>query len=103
MALTMTRTRTQTALTKLVTLIAELHGELAVLESFCREQPGRLLMASARLEALRQNRDAVYAALRQFDPTLSPESIAQSHRWLKAHGRGKRALENYLTQYSRDV
>lgn len=108
MALTMTRTRTQTTLTKLAELVANVHGELEFLEGLlagCEcgsdssvggrpqcgalgapgatgelelETRGRL---AARRRALLANRDALYATVRQFDPEIDPGRIGVAEGW----------------------
>jgi hypothetical protein len=96
MALTMTRTRTQTALTRLATMVANLHGELAFVE-------GRLLVAQgpvrlgleARRAQLLVDRDALYATLRQFDAELDPTVIGTADGWLKPYGRGRAGERRY--------
>lgn len=65
MALTMTRTRTQTVLTKLGDLLARVNGEL----DFVREQQ------------LRAQRDALMLTIRQFDPGLDPEDVGSAADW----------------------
>ncbi len=52
MALTKTRTRTQTALTRLALLIANVHGELALVEGLLAGPEER---PDAQLRALRRN------------------------------------------------
>jgi hypothetical protein len=102
-ALTMTRTRTQTALTKLAERIANAHGELA----FVEEQLGKWATGRAgevgrglehRHAELVAARDALYATVRQFDPSLAPESIGAAEEWLKPFGRGAAAQRRYLQE-----
>lgn len=93
MALTMTRTRTQTTLTKLATLIANVHGELAFVEQLLAD-PQRLAVKQQqalqmRHTALEARRQALYLTLRQFDSALDPEAIGTADDWLKAYGRGR--------------
>lgn len=104
MALTMTRTRTQTALTKLATMVATVHGELAFVEELLAH-PSRLTERQkqalhARRSALEGQRQALHLTLRQFDPSLDPDSIGTSDEWMKAHGRrrGETALRRYLAK-----
>jgi len=105
MALTMTRTRTQTALTKLVTLVANVHGELAFVDSQAAMltvspfKPNRdaLLGHLARRRAkLEGSRDALYTTIRQFDAELDPASIGSADGWLKPFGRGAAGGKRYL-------
>jgi hypothetical protein len=93
----MTRTRTQTALTKLLTLVANVQGELAFVE-------GRLADATAaafqeglerRRDQLMASRDALYLTVRQFDPEIDPTSIWMADDWMKPFGRGMAARRRY--------
>lgn len=102
MALTKTRTRTQTALTRLALLIANVHGELALVERFLAspaELPDAQLqgLVAKRAELL-ELRTALYASLHQFDPGLDPADIGSDDGWLKKFGRGggKTAVRRYL-------
>ena len=108
MALTMTRTRTQTALTKLALMVAAIHGELVFLEGLIAAHAGtdkgmpevRARLDTRRLE-LASNRDALYATLRQFDPEIAPESIGTSDEWVLRYGsrqlKAKGLAQRYLT------
>lgn len=89
MALTMTRTRTQTTLTKLAELVANVHGELEFLEGLAGmpEAQGAGAALEARRVKLVSERDALYTTLRQFDPSLSPEQIGAQDAWTKSYGR----------------
>lgn len=102
MALTKTRTRTQTALTRLALLIANVHGELALVEGLLagpEERPDAQLrgLAAKRAE-LQELRTALYASLLQFDLGLDPADIGSDDGWLKKFGRGggKAAVGRYL-------
>jgi hypothetical protein len=78
MALTMTRTRTQTALTRLVKALAGINGELAHLEGVLGKYPVGSEQRSAlelRRERVAADREALCATIRQFDPTLDPGEI----------------------------
>lgn len=97
MALTMTRTRTQTALTSLAQRVALVHGELSYLEARMAEEPaGDLLerFARRRNEVLAQ-REALYLTIQQFDPELDPSAIGEDVRWIAPWGRGARAARRY--------
>lgn len=122
MALTMTRTRTQTALTKLATMVANVHGELAFVERLLGEASAEVSLAGKpavaaakaktkgptaadraaalvrRRDELLQTRDSLYATVRQFDPGLDPADIGSDDGWLKKFGRGggKAAVGRYL-------
>lgn len=89
MALTMTRTRTQTTLTKLAELVANVHGELEFLEGLLSQTttPERQARLETRRLELVSNREAFYATIRQFDPEIAPENIGTSHEWQKQFGR----------------
>ncbi len=114
MALTMTRTRTQTALTKLALMVASIHGELAFVEDLIATCAGTGSAATAapgirtntgmqavlpRLERRRQelvhNRDALYATIRQFDPKIAPQDT-----WLIMTDRASSAGVTALTEMS---
>ena len=122
MALTMTRTRTQTALTKLAQQVACVHGELAFVEELLgnslapwlahlkRIKGGRPITEASLLQGLAQRhqtligiRNALYATLHQFDPELDPEQIGTLDEWLKPYGLRNarstrcRALLHYAT------
>jgi hypothetical protein len=113
MALTMTRTRTQTALTKLVTLAANVHGELAFVEEHLQALLGGSTRARGlprstadreqvrealqhRRQELLTTRDALYLTLKQFDPALEPKCIGETQDWLRPFGRGLAAKRRYL-------
>jgi len=99
-ALTMTRTRTQTALTRLAQLVAEVHGELAAIERLAREYPEHVEALECRRSELVQKREALYLTLKQFDPEIDPSSIGESDEWLRAFGRPrtKVAAKRFLSQ-----
>lgn len=98
MALTMTRTRTQTALTRLAVLLANIHGELQTLERLVGEWPEYARALEARRRKLGADRDALHLTIRQFDPELDPTRIRAADQWMKAYGRRgtKAALRRYL-------
>lgn len=82
MALTMTRTRTQTALTKMATLLANLNGELEFVRAHLQQaEPAHRDALIAREATLQQKREAVIAALRQFDPNIDPEAVGTAEGW----------------------
>lgn len=80
MALTMTRTRTQTALTKMATLLANLNAELALVRAQREAEPAQRAELAAREDVLQQKRQAVMAAIRQFDPGIDPEEVGACRR-----------------------
>jgi hypothetical protein len=100
MALTMTRTRTQTTLTRLALLIARVHSELAFVERQLANTAGlteaRQRGLEARQATLRESRQALYVTLRHFDPALNPEGIGEVDTWLKPFGHGAKAFARYL-------
>lgn len=106
MALTMTRTRTQTALTKLAQQVALVHGELAFVEALLESSLDAWVTHLRRINGGRQIaedtlrrglllrhqtligiRNALYATVKQFDPELDPEQIGALDEWLKPYGR----------------
>lgn len=97
MAITASRTRTQTTLTKLVKMLAALNGEYA----FCMDlldggeldgaDLGRLQNHVARLQA---KREALRLTLLQFDPKLDVESIRGLDSWKTRLGRKRLSQEN---------
>ena len=86
MALTMTRTRTQTTLTKLATMAANLKGELAFVEGWLAEDgaPAELV---ARREALRAQMEALATTLQVFDPELDVGQVATAEGRVRTVGR----------------
>lgn len=98
MALTMTRTRTQTTLTKLAVLVANVHGELGTLDSLACDWPDYQQAISARRRKLEAERDALYLTLKQFDPKLDGTRIRALNDWMRPYGRrgSKTALRRYL-------
>lgn len=83
MALTMTRTRTQTTLTKLATMAANLKGELAFVDEWLAEEgaPAELIH---RKEELLEQLKALTTTLRVFDPELDVGQVAPAEDWRKA-------------------
>ena len=97
MALSQSRCRNQTTLTKLATRVASVHGELAYLEGRLGDDLGPELregLARRRGELL-ENREALYVTLRQFDPALDPTAIGTVEDWLKPFGRGMAGKKRY--------
>ena len=104
MPMTRTRTRTQTALNSIVEALARVKGEEAHLRKMLEARATALqggapdaLAASIerRLLAVTEQREAIELTLKHFDQSLPIGRIAPSDVWLKAHGRGKKALRNY--------
>lgn len=103
MALTMTRTRTQTALTKLAQLLADVNGELSFIAEIIERSLVKLdEMDRSRLQRrrdhLQKSRAALCITLRQFDPSLDPENIGASADWLRTRSRVPRSRQRaYLS------
>ena len=90
MALTRTRTRRQTTLTKLAQLTANLHSELAFAESLLAApdtRPDERALIAAHHTQLARHRDALHATIRQFDPSLDPSSIGAVGHWQRRLGQ----------------
>ena len=97
MALSQTRCRNQTTLTKLATRIASVHGELTYVEGRLDGdlRPEVREGLARRRGALLEIRAALYVTLRQFDPALDPTAIGMVEDWLKPFGRGLAAKKRY--------
>lgn len=91
MALTMTRTRTQTTLTRLVELLANLSGELEFVDGLLEGFPDHREALTRRRNNVVANRDAVAATLRQFDPELTVDAVGVARP-----KRSHRAVQRYL-------
>lgn len=98
MAVARTRTRTQTALTKVVELLAEANGEIQVLEQLLANERDVAVRSRlmARHQELQDDHSAVRSTLEQFDSDLDAERVGTSYKWLKAFGRGRPALARYV-------
>lgn len=103
MALTMTRTRTQTALTKLAQAVAVVHGEMETLERLAEAMPDHQAALAARRRELEVARDALYLTLRQFDSELDGATIGASQEWQRPFGRigAKTTLRRYVADLLR--
>ena len=77
----MTRTRTQTALSKLVGLLARVNGELDFVRELLVEAPSHREWLLAREAQLVSQREALMLTIRQFDPQLDPEDVGSSEDW----------------------
>lgn len=97
MALTMTRTRTQTALTKLVEALARVNGELSFVRALLPEAPAHRLALQAREAQLAQQREALCLTIRQFNPELDPEEVGSSDEWWP--GRRPKTRERATGEY----
>lgn len=88
----MTRTRTQTTLTRLAQATAEVHAERALIEALTPLLADSCPQLAARREHLLLERDALYLTLRQFDEEIDGQVIGESWRWLRRSGcRTRRA------------
>lgn len=98
MALTMTRTRTQTALTKLAQRVAELNGELNVLTLLLAEHPEHLERLEAKKRQVDEALTALHLTIRQFDASIDPACIGSSPDWIQRYGlrRTKNLRRRYL-------
>ena len=106
MALTMTRTRTQTTLNRLAVMVANVHGELDFLEGLLagsepERELGRDVRAQLefRLAKLLADRAALYATVRQFDPTIEPERIGCAAGWRKGIGSKRLGTKVFVARY----
>jgi hypothetical protein len=93
MALTMTRTRTQTTLTRLTKLLANLNGELEFIERLTLERPDSSEALILRRQVLAENRAAVCITIRQFDPDVDLASVGSLNDWAKEYRRRGRSME----------
>lgn len=93
MALTMTRTRTQTTLTRLAELLANLNGEVEFVDGLLEGFPGHWEALTIRRGSLVANRDAVAATLRQFDPGLAVGAVEAARP-----KRSRRAVQRYMAE-----
>lgn len=99
MALTMTRTRTQTTLTRLAKLLANLNGELQFVARLAQEKPVHQELLVARQQALQADREAVCVTLSQYDPTTNFQGVGILDEWMRPYGRPGRPLQaRYLTK-----
>ena len=90
MALTMTRTRTQTTLTRLARLLANLNGELAFLDELMASSREAADEFAGRRDELLRHRTAVQVTVIQFDDAIDVEQIGQAAEWARAYG-GRRS------------
>lgn len=98
MALTMTRTRTQTTLTRLAKLLANLNGELEFVQQLIQENPEYVEALLSRQKELADGRAAVCATINQFDPDVDCTLVASSNDWSKAYRRQGRSLTAAYTR-----
>lgn len=89
----MTRTRTQTTLTRLAELLANLNGEIEFVDGLLERFPDHREALSLRRDSLAANRDAVAATLRQFDPALAVDAVRVAQP-----KRSRRAVQRYMAE-----
>jgi hypothetical protein len=76
-----------------------------VLAILARWQLARGLTPEARVrlqsrhQKLIADRDALYAATRQFDPSIAPENIGTSDEWQKQFGRRTFQMAMFTARY----
>lgn len=87
MALTMTRTRTQQALTDLSKMVGNVHGELEFVEWALQFRKKGRDVLTARHEQLLLERDALYTTLHVFGSDQPPSEIRCLTQWLRPFGR----------------
>jgi hypothetical protein len=103
-ALTMARTRTQTTLTRLAELLANLNGELEFVARLVHENPGHQDLLRARQHALQTDREAVRVTLSQSDPTTNVLGVGTLDEWMRSYGRPGRQLQaRYLARLQINV
>lgn len=90
MALTMTRTRTQTTLTRLAKLLANLNGELAFLDELMATSRETADGLADRRDELLRHRAAVQVTVSQFDGAIDVGQIGQAAEWARSYG-GRRS------------
>lgn len=102
MALTMTRTRTQTALTDLSKMVANVHGDLEFVEWALQYRKKGREVLTTRLEQLLVERDALYTTLRVFGSEQDPSEIVCLTQWLRPFGRkpSPAAVGRYIRHHS---
>ena len=98
MALTMTRTRTQTTLTKLAQKLGDVKGELAFVEEWMAEAGAPVELARRR-ELLLEQAQALVMTLELFDPELAPSQVAAAEAEIRlATHQAREALRERLAE-----
>lgn len=93
MALTMTRTRTQTALTKLAERLSNVKGEIQYIEELLVAHPEHAPGLLARQRALQSQHKALCITLSQFDEHLDLDQVVAGAGWRKVYRvRSERSL-----------
>lgn len=99
MALTMTRTRTQTTLTRLARLLANLNGELEFVSRLAPAVPEHQELCRARQRELELEREAVCITLSQFDRSIDVSSLGALNDCLRPFGRREKQRQSrYLAK-----
>lgn len=119
MALTLTRTRTQTTLTKLALMVANVHGELEFLDGLRAQRASSaavadngagggqgdlsanevLVLLLERRQVLLSSRDALYATVKRFDPALEPAEIGCAQDWRLKYVRKGASEQKLVSRY----
>lgn len=105
MALTMTRTRTQTTLNKLAEMLANVNGELAFVDGLLQRtegataEPVARTRLAARLQKLVADRAALCATIRQFDAEIDPERVGTLEGWRLKFGSKRLSARTLETRY----
>lgn len=101
MAITRTRTRTQSTLDKLAHFLADINGELKFVESLLAEQLAAHQHSTlqSRRSALRQHQAAMVLTLQQFDPSIDPTIIGCTHGWRARYAKGRARAELLRRRY----
>ncbi len=84
MALTMTRTRTQTTLAKLAQKLGEVKGELAFIEAWMADTEAPVELAR-RQTLLIEQAQALVTTLHLFDPEMEVGQVATLESWRRAY------------------
>ena len=84
MALTMTRTRTQTTLTRLAQKLGEVKGELAFVKEWMAEAGAPVELVSRRA-LLMEHAQALVTTLQLFDPALDGGQVSPLEGWKKTY------------------
>lgn len=101
MALTMTRTRTQTALNDLAARLAEVNGELEFLARLSGVPDDYQALAAVRRAELLRLRDALFVVIKRYDEALEPDDIGATYDWMKPFGRkpNVRMVQRYFARF----
>ena len=107
MALTMTRTRTQTTMNKLTEMLANVNGELAFVDGLLKRtegaeaEPEVRMRLAARLQKLTADRAALCATIRQFDAEIDPERVGMLEVWRLRFGNKRLSARGLEARYFR--